>query len=80
MQDQDLLRRAVIKAINKAIDKKYHRLFDDPEKCLDAVIKDALEHVLYEQLLGLPSVEIDRKLQRYYVPALAKCLVKKLYE
>jgi len=53
MQDQDLLRRAVIKAINKAIDKKYHRLFDDPEKCLDAVIKDALEHVLYEQLIRL---------------------------
>jgi hypothetical protein len=79
MQDRDLLRRAVIKAINKAIDKKYHGLFGDPEKCLDAVLSDAAEHVVYEKLFGLTDYEIIEKLRRYYLPALARCIAMKIY-
>jgi hypothetical protein len=75
-RDQDILRRAIIKAINKAIDRKYHRLFDDPERCLDAVISDAAEHIVYERIFGLTDYEINERLRKYYLPALAKCLAK----
>lgn len=67
------------KAINKAIDKKYHRLFNDRDRCLDAVLSDAAEHIVYEKLFGLSDYEVAERLRRYYLPALAKCLVKKLY-
>lgn len=78
-RDQDILRRAIIKVINKAIDKKYHRLFDDPEKCLDAVLSDAAEHVVYEKLFGLTDYEIIERLRKYYLPALARCIAMKIY-
>jgi hypothetical protein len=79
MQDRDLLRRAIIKAINKTIDRKYHRFFNDPERCLNAVIADTIEHVAYERMLGLDDREIDERLRRYYLPALARCIAMKIY-
>jgi len=79
MQDRDLLRRAIIKAINKTIDRKYHRLFNDRDRCLDAVLSDAAEHVVYEKLFGLTDYEIIERLRKYYLPALARCIAMKIY-
>jgi hypothetical protein len=54
-------------------------LFNDRDRCLDAVLSDAAEHIVYEKLFGLSDYEVAERLRRYYLPALAKCLVKKLY-
>jgi len=43
------------------------------------VLSDAAEHIVYEKLLGLSDLEIEGKLRRYYLPALARCLSKNIY-
>ena len=43
------------------------------------VLSDAAEHIVYEKLLGLSDLEIEGKLRRYYLPALARCLAKNIY-
>ena len=77
MRDQDLIRRfrdVALRELNRDIDKFYHRYFEDPDKCLQAVFLDTYAHQAVESILGLSRKEIAERTRRYSPRALEKCL------
>ena len=65
---------ASFRELNRQIDKFYHRYFEDPNKCLQAVFLDTYAHQAVESILGLSSKEIAKRTKRYFPRALERCL------
>ena len=77
MRDRDIIRRfrdMMLRKLNREIDKSFHRYFEDPDKCLQAVFLDTYTHQAVESILGLPPKEIARRTRKYFPKALEKCL------
>ena len=77
MRGRDLIRSfrdAVLRELNRWIDRTYHPYFEDPDKCLQAVFLDTYAHQAVESILGLHPKEIAKRTQRYFPRALEKCL------
>ena len=69
-------RYSLLKEINKEIDKRYHRYFNNPSlpDCVMAVLIDTLNHVIVEKMYGLPDDEIKRRVNIYFPRGIKKCL------
>ena len=77
VRNQDLIRRlrdAVLRELNRQIDRTYHPYFDDPDKCLQAVFLDTYAHQIVESILGIPPKEIAKRTKRYFPRAFERCL------
>jgi len=77
MRSQDLVRKfrdAVLRELNRQIDRTYHPYFDDPDKCLQAVFLDTYAHKIVESILGVPPKEIERRTKRYFTRAYKRCV------
>ena len=67
MQDRDIiyrLRDMMLRKLNREIDKSFHRYFEDPDKCLQAVFLDTYIHQAVESILGLPPKKIARRTRK----------------
>ncbi|MEM0233244.1 MAG: hypothetical protein QXL22_04410 [Candidatus Nezhaarchaeales archaeon] len=64
----------LIAALNKYIDRSFHKYFDDPDRCIEAVFLDAAMHQYVEALLGLSREEIMRRTARYFGKAMERCM------
>ncbi|RLI17952.1 hypothetical protein DRO54_10795 [Candidatus Bathyarchaeota archaeon] len=67
-------RQPLLVALDKLIDKQFHRYFDDPEACMLAIGVNAILHQYFESELGPSREEIARRTARYLPKALEKCL------
>jgi len=64
----------LIAALNKYIDRSFHKYFDDPDRCIRAVFLDAAMHQYVEALFGLSREEIVRRTARYFGRAMERCV------
>ena len=64
----------LLSVINKMIDRRYHKLFDDPNRCDFAIFADTLMHQAVESLFGLSEEEIQRRTARYLRNEILRCI------
>jgi len=55
----------LLATLNKLIDKRFHKYFDDPELCIFAIGADVIMHQAVESMFGLTEMEIARRTVRY---------------
>ena len=68
------VRDILLRRLNRQIDKTFHPLFNDPNKCAIAILADIYAHQLTELFLGLPPQEVNKRTLRYTPKAIKKCL------
>ncbi|MCD6536101.1 MAG: hypothetical protein J7K49_03620 [Thaumarchaeota archaeon] len=60
----------LLRRLNRKTDKTFHKYFDDPERCSEAILFDTYAHQLAELTPGLPIQEVDRRTLRYLPKAI----------
>jgi len=68
------VRDILLKRLNRQIDKTFHPLFNDPNKCAIAILADIYAHRLTELSLGLPVQEVNKRTLKYLPKAVEDCL------
>lgn len=64
----------LLSLFNRFIDRHFHKDFDDPSRCVEAVILDAMAHAMIERAWGVPEHEIRRRMRIYVPMAWKRCL------
>ncbi len=64
----------MLTALNRLIDREFHRYFDDPDVCVLAIGVDTMLHQYFEASFGLSREEIARRTARYMPKALERCV------
>ncbi|MEM2216313.1 MAG: hypothetical protein QXP57_07120 [Nitrososphaerota archaeon] len=64
----------LIAFMNKLVDKRFHKHFKDPNRCLEAIYLDTLLHQYLEIIFGLSRDEIERRTARYVGKAMETCM------
>ena len=62
---RDPIRDTLLRELNRKIDKTFHKHFDDPSRCIPAILADTTAHQLVGCELGIPPQEIRRRTLRY---------------
>ena len=71
---RDLIRDTLLCELNRKIDKVFHKYFDDPSRCVPAILADTSAHQLAERALGLPIQEVRRRTLRYLPREIERCI------
>ena len=73
-RSRDPMRDILLRELNRVIDKTFHKDFDDPSKCIPAILADTTAHQLVEYELGIPPQEIHRRTLRYLRKEVERCI------
>ena len=73
-RSRDPLRDILLRELNRKIDKMFHKHFDDPSRCIPAILADTTAHQLVERELGIPPQEIRRRTLRYFPKEIERCI------
>ena len=71
---RDPIRDILLRKLNREIDKAFHRHFDDPSRCIPAILADTTAHQLVERELRIPPQEIRRRTLRYLPREMERCI------